>query len=98
MQDHLPRKRRGWEHLVRIGRMAGECNRLTDLPLDIRRWSINKCRGRGVSSRDRDAGNIRRSLIVCHFELDVVQFRLCVGERGLGRQGIAEAAVAVQVP
>ncbi len=98
MQDNLPEKRRGRERLVRIGGVSGEWNRLADPPLERRSRRINKrCWGR-VPYRDRDAGDVRCSMIVRHFELHGIDFHLRIGEGGLGGSGIAEGAVPVQVP
>ena len=97
MHDNLPRKSRGWEHLVWIGGVSGKCHRLAHLPLSTRDRSIDKRRG-GVSGGDQYAGYVKRPLIVRHFELHVVNVRLRVGKGGLSCQGIAEESIAVQVP
>ena len=98
MHDHFPGKRRGRERLVGICGVSGEIERLADLPLGTRSRSINKSRGRGVSGRDQYPDYVKCSLIVRHFELHVVEFRLRVVEGGLSRQGITEVSVTVQVP
>ena len=78
--------------------MTGKCQRLADLPLGACSRSINKRRGRRVSRRDQYPGYVKGPLIVRHFELHVVEFRLRVIEGGLGSQGITEDSVAIQIP
>ena len=96
MQDNLPRKRRRRERPVRIGGMAGEGHRLTDLPLRRRDGASINAAG-GVPDIDQDVG-LRSAMIVGHSEPHGVNFRLRVGEGGLGDRGIAEGSVAVEVP
>ena len=84
LHDNLPRKCRGREHLIRIGGMSGECDRLANLPLGIRDRSIDKRRGQ-VSGRNQYTGYVKRPLIIRHFELHVVDLRLRVSERSLSR-------------
>ena len=72
MQDNFPRKRRRGERtLARRSGVSGECNRLAHLPLSARNRRINKCCG--APCLDRDVFDVRRSMIVCHFELHVVE-------------------------
>ena len=97
MSDQL--QRRGRQRAVlRVGGVAGEVDRVADLPGQARRGRVDHRVRRGVTDRDGDRRRVGRALVVGDPQAWVIDARRGVGVRG-GRAGrVAECAVAVEIP